>query len=76
MDQSVASRPDTLTARLRRRFPGRYARKDARTLVLRLAYGQQSKLTTEVTAGPHHFVIDDLFEVQRLAANVVDGEAR
>jgi hypothetical protein len=52
LDQIVASRPDTLTARLRRRFPRRYARKDARTLALRLAYGQQSKLTTEVTAGP------------------------
>jgi hypothetical protein len=43
---------DTLTLRKRRCFPERYARKDARTLVLRLAYGPQSKLTTEVTQGP------------------------
>lgn len=43
---------DTLTLRKRRRFPERYARKDARTLALRLAYGPQSKLTTEVTQGP------------------------
>ena len=42
---------DTLTLRKRRRFPERYARKDARTLALRLAYGPQSKLTTEVTQG-------------------------
>jgi len=42
---------DTLTLRKRRRFPQRYARKDARTLALRLAYGPQSKLTTEVTQG-------------------------
>jgi hypothetical protein len=43
---------DTLTSRKRRRFPERYARKDARTLALRLAFGPQSKLTTEVTEGP------------------------
>jgi hypothetical protein len=42
---------ETLTLRKRRRFPERYARKDARTLALRLAYGPQSKLTTEVTQG-------------------------
>jgi len=42
---------DTLTLRTRRRFPQRYARKDARTLALRLAYGPQSKLTTEITQG-------------------------
>ena len=42
---------DTLTLRKRRRFPQRYARKDARTLALRLAYGPQSKLTSEVTQG-------------------------
>ena len=42
---------ETLTLRKRRRFPERYARKDARTLALRLAHGPQSKLTTEVTDG-------------------------
>ncbi len=42
---------ETLTLRKRRRFSERYARKDARTLALRLAYGPQSKLTTEVTQG-------------------------
>src|SRR5689334_940165 len=50
----IASFPpttETLTRRKRRRFAERYARKDARTLALRLAYGPQSKLTTEVTEG-------------------------
>ena len=42
---------ETLTLRKRRCFPERYARKDARTLALRLAYGPQSKLTTEVVQG-------------------------
>jgi hypothetical protein len=42
---------DTLTLRKRRLFPARYARKDARTLALRLGYGPQSKLTIEVVQG-------------------------
>jgi hypothetical protein len=39
---------DSLTAAKRVRFPARYARKDARTLVLRLVYGPQSNLTNAV----------------------------
>jgi len=39
---------DTLTASKRRLFPARYARKDARSLVLRLIYGPQSNSTQEV----------------------------
>ena len=42
----------TLTRRQRRLLPARYARKDARTLALRLAYGPQSKLTIEVIESP------------------------
>jgi hypothetical protein len=38
----------TLTAAKRLRFPARYVRKDARTLVLRLAYGPQSNATDAV----------------------------
>ena len=38
----------TLTAAKRLRFPARYVRKDARTLVLRLAYGPQSNVTDAV----------------------------
>ena len=38
----------TLTAAKRVRFPARYVRKDARTLVLRLAYGPQSNVTNAV----------------------------
>jgi hypothetical protein len=39
----------TLTAAKRVRFPARYVRKDARTLVLRLAYGPQSNVTDAVS---------------------------
>jgi hypothetical protein len=38
----------TLTAAKRVRFAVRYVRKDARTLVLRLAYGPQSNVTEAV----------------------------
>jgi hypothetical protein len=38
----------TLTAARRVRFPARFVRKDARTLVLRLAYGPQSNVTNAV----------------------------
>ena len=41
----------TLTRRQRRLLPARYARKDARAQALRLAYGPQSKLTTEIVQG-------------------------
>lgn len=45
----VASRNrGTLTATKRGLFPARYARKDARNLVLRLTYGPQSNSTGEV----------------------------
>ncbi|MFO1060770.1 MAG: hypothetical protein U1E53_27825 [Dongiaceae bacterium] len=66
MDQSVASlRSETLTARLRRRFPARYLRKDARTLALRLACGPQSKLTLAVVAGPGERLAGPALERER-----------
>jgi len=46
------ARATTLTATKRARFPARFARKDARTLALRLAYGPQSNTTNQVTVAP------------------------
>ena len=42
----------TLTAAKRARFPARYGRKDARTLVRRLTYGPQSNVTDALIARP------------------------
>lgn len=46
----------TMTAANRDRFPARFARKDARTLVLRMAYGPQSNRTNALTEAPAAFL--------------------
>jgi hypothetical protein len=48
----LAGHKNSLTAAKRVRYPARYVRKDARTLVLRLAYGPQSNVTNTVIERP------------------------